>query len=98
MPDHVHLLLQVLYKSDVHLDFYIENLKHEIATKYSNISGRTVNNNEIFELGYCDKPLYDNLSLDGLYQYIRFVCKGAFSLFRSDCLATPHSHARIASP
>lgn len=71
MPDHVHILLQILYKSDHHLDFYIENLKNRIAAKYSDKLGRIINDNEIFETGYCDKPLYDNRSLDGLYRYIR---------------------------
>lgn len=65
MPDHAHLLIQVLYKSDRHLDFYIESLKEKIATKLSRSS------EEIFESGYCDKPLYDNRSLNGLYIYIR---------------------------
>lgn len=71
MPDHVHILLQVLYTSDHHLDFYIENLKCKIAAKYSQKSGRKISDNEIFESGYCDKPLYDNRSLDALYRYIR---------------------------
>ncbi|MDE6297558.1 MAG: hypothetical protein K2L89_06895, partial [Muribaculaceae bacterium] len=91
MPDHLHLLLQVLFKSDKHLDFYIDTLKENIAAKYSilrnrgesgSVIGKTgesgsVNNKiricveEIFEPGYCDKPLYDNRSLEGLYQYIR---------------------------
>lgn len=63
MPDHVHLLLQVLYRSEQHLDFYIEGLMDKIASK---LSGK-----EIFEPGYCDKPLYDDRSLGGLYRYIR---------------------------
>lgn len=71
MPDHVHLLLQVLYRSERHLDFYIEALKEKIAKRYSNILNKTVTGDDIFEIGYCDKPLYDNLSLDGWYNYIR---------------------------
>lgn len=67
MPDHVHLLLQVLYRSDKHLDFYIDNLKERIASRYS----ENTRAEEIFEPGYCDKPLYDNRSLDGLFRYIR---------------------------
>lgn len=42
MPDHAHLLLQILYKSDRHLDFYIDSLKKDIAAKYSRKMGRTV--------------------------------------------------------
>lgn len=70
MPDHVHLLLQVLFKTDKHLDFYIDRLKAWITEKYTanNPSGA---GKEIFEPGYCDKPLYDNRSLDRLFRYIR---------------------------
>lgn len=71
MPDHVHVLLQVRYKSYKHLDFYIDSLKQRVAAKYSKIAGRLITEDEIFEPGYCDKPLYDNRSLDGLYTYIR---------------------------
>lgn len=70
MPDHVHLLLQVLFWSDKHLDFYIEALRRRIAAKYSQNKDRNFVDEEIFEPGYCDKPLYDNRSLDGLYRYI----------------------------
>lgn len=71
MPDHVHILLQVLYRSDQHLDFYIDALKKLIARRYSNKIEHQVPDTEIFEPGYCDKPLYDNRSLEGLYQYIK---------------------------
>ncbi|MDE7437663.1 MAG: transposase [Muribaculaceae bacterium] len=71
MPDHVHLLIQVLFRSDKHLDFYIDSLRSVIATKYSEEANRIINDEEIFETGYCDKPLFDDRSLDGLYQYIR---------------------------
>lgn len=71
MPDHVHVLLQVRYQSDKHLDFYIEQLRNRIASKYSDRVGRNIADEEIFQTGYCDKPLYDNRSLDGLYRYIR---------------------------
>lgn len=70
MPDHVHLLIQVLFRSDKHLDFYIDSLKNRIAVKYSKEENRVIEDEEIFESGYCDKPLFDNRSLDGLYQYI----------------------------
>lgn len=71
MPDHVHVLLQVLFRSDKHLDFYIESLRSRIASKYSDMVGRDIQDEYIFQIGYCDKPLYDNRSLDGLYTYIR---------------------------
>lgn len=71
MPDHVHILLQVLYHSDKHLDFYIDSLRERIAAKYSETIGHPVSDTMIFTQGYCDKPLYDDRSLDGLYRYIR---------------------------
>lgn len=71
MPDHIHLLIQVLYRSDKHLDFYVENLKIRIAAKYSEKRGEIITNEVIFEPGYCDKPLYDKRSLDDLFRYIR---------------------------
>lgn len=71
MPDHVHLLLQVLQWSDYHLDCYIDSLKGSISTKISAKFGRPITEEDVFEKGYCDKPLYDNRSLDGLYRYIR---------------------------
>ena len=71
MPDHVHILLQVLFRSDNHLDFYIDAFRKRIAAKYSKIKGVLVADDEIFEQGYCDKPLLLKRSLDALYDYIR---------------------------
>ena len=71
MPDHVHILLQVLFRSDRHLDFYIDQLRTRIASKYSKLLGREVEDTDIFEIGYCDKPLLLKRSLDVLYNYIR---------------------------
>ena len=71
MPDHVHLLIQILFRSDKHLDFYIDSLKCRIAKTLSERHCRPVTTEEIFEPGYCDKPLYDNRSLDTLFRYVR---------------------------
>ena len=71
MPDHVHILLQVLFWSDKHLDFYIDALRKRIAVKYSKIKGELIADDKIFEKGYCDKPLLLKRSLDALYAYIR---------------------------
>lgn len=71
MPDHVHILLQVLFRSDKHLDFYIDVLRKRIAAKYSRIQGELIADEKIFEQGYCDKPLLLKRSLDALYSYIR---------------------------
>lgn len=71
MPDHVHILLQVLYRSDKPLDFHIDGLREKIAYKYSKLQNKEITHTEIFEIGFCDKPLYDDRSLDGWYAYIR---------------------------
>ncbi len=71
MPDHVHILLQILFQSDKHLDFYIAALKDRIVAKYSAIESKEIHQEEIFEAGYCDKPLYDDRSLNALFKYIR---------------------------
>lgn len=71
MPDHLHLILQVLFQSDKHLDYYIGYLKDRIAKRYSDYSGQSINADDIFEKGYCDRPLYDDRSLDSWYRYIR---------------------------
>ena len=71
MPDHVHLLLRVLTASEKHLDFYMDSLMDSITTRYSKITKRALAVEEIFDRGYCDKPLYENRSLDTLYRYIR---------------------------
>lgn len=71
MPDHVHILLQVLFRSDKHLDFYIDHLKERVAKRFSIGAGESIRADDIFEKGYCDRPLYDDRSLDAWYRYIR---------------------------
>ncbi|MDE6206424.1 MAG: transposase [Muribaculaceae bacterium] len=71
MPDHVHILLQVLFRSELHLDFFMESLKAIIARRVSVLLCRETAPDDIFQPGYCDKPLYDDRSLDELYRYIR---------------------------
>lgn len=71
MPDHVHILLQVLFKTQRHLDFYMDALTERVAKKYSESQTLPIAPEDIFEEGYCDKPLYDDRSLNGWYNYIR---------------------------
>lgn len=63
MPDHVHILLRVKDWSEQHLDFYIERLKSDIGKIYSDNIGRQVSASDIFQPGYCDKPLLLNRSV-----------------------------------
>ncbi len=71
MPDHAHILLRVKDWSEKHLDFYIEKLFENVADSYSKTIGKIVNPDDIFQPGYCDKPLLLQRSLDGIFRYIR---------------------------
>lgn len=71
MPDHVHILLRVLHRSEMHLGFYIAKLKGKIREEYSQLKEREYTSEEIFKPNYCDKPLTRRRSLDGLFHYIR---------------------------
>lgn len=71
MPDHVHILLRVKEWSEKHLDYYIESLVVNIGVSYSRLIGRETVGGDIFQSGYCDKPLLLKRSLDGLFRYIR---------------------------
>ena len=71
MPDHIHILLQKLDWSDEDLDFFMDRLTEDIAKKYSKFKNNLFEVNEIFKLGFCDKPLLLGRSLSGLFKYIR---------------------------
>lgn len=71
MPDHVHILLRVKTWTEMHLDSYVDSLKDDIAASYSTASGNATLKNEIFQPGYCDKPLLLGRNLDTLFRYIR---------------------------
>lgn len=71
MPDHVHILLRVKEWSGKHLDFYIESLVSNISDNYSHLIGTPTSTEDIFQPGYCDKPLLLKRSLNGLFRYIR---------------------------
>lgn len=71
MPDHVHILLRVKEWSEKHLDYYIDHLIANIAANYSLVAGSIFKGDDIFQPGYCDKPLLLKRSLDGLFKYIR---------------------------
>ena len=71
MPDHVHLLLRVKQWTNEHLDYYIDQLTRIIAEKYSQLTGKSFVAEDVFQPGYCDKPLLLSRSLDDLFTYIR---------------------------
>lgn len=71
MPDHLHILLEMTDWSELHLDYYIDALRKEISSRFSADTGKMVSDTEIFQPGYCDRPLLRGISLDGWYNYIR---------------------------
>ena len=71
MPDHVHYLVEITDWSPYHLDYYIDDLRASIANKYAKLTGKSQTDEDIFENGYCDKPMLLKISLDGWYNYIR---------------------------
>lgn len=71
MPDHVHILLRVLDRSEMHLGFYITKFKGKVRENYSQLTGKELTSEDIFKPNYCDKPLTHRRSLDGLFRYIR---------------------------
>ncbi|MDE6296013.1 MAG: hypothetical protein K2M03_08115, partial [Muribaculaceae bacterium] len=70
MPDHVHILLRVREWSEKHLDYYIESLVSAAGNHYSAKAGTPIEGKDIFQPGYCDKPLLLQRSLDCLFRYI----------------------------
>ena len=71
MPDHIHLLLRVKERSEMHLGFYVTKLKGNVRDLYSQLVGKDLKAEEIFKPNYCDKPLTRRRSLDSLFRYIR---------------------------
>lgn len=71
MPDHLHILLRIMQRSEMHLGFYIIKLKGKIREEYGKLLERDIPSEDIFKPNYCDKPLIQKRSLDGLFRYIR---------------------------
>ena len=71
MPDHVHILLRVLERSEMHIGFYVTKLKGKVRENYSQLTGKELTSEDIFKPNYCDKPLTRRRSLDTLFRYIR---------------------------
>ena len=71
MPDHVHILLRIKEWSPKHLGHYIANLKAEITKQWNDSIGNEVRKVSVFKEGYCDKPLYQDRSLNTLFLYIK---------------------------
>ena len=70
MPDHIHLIVNKTQRTKEHLSHFIKHLKFTIRDVYNNASDHILECNDIFELSYCDKPLFDDRSLDECYIYI----------------------------
>ena len=71
MPNHVHIFLRVLKKSEHHLGYYIGKLKANIKDEYSRYLGREIKDTDIFEENYTDKIIYWGSNFNTIYEYIR---------------------------
>ena len=56
MPDHVHMIIQVLFRTDKDLDFYIDFLKKRICNKYSQLKGKKSRKNISFKEDIATNP------------------------------------------
>ena len=70
MPDHVHLILQKLVRTDTHLETYMEILKGLVADFYVKEGKPFLNSNEIFEPRFTDKLLYRKMDLQVWIDYV----------------------------
>ena len=71
MPDHVHIMFQVLKRTSLCLGQYISALKTSIYQSYSQKIGGKLPKEYIFEAGFCDKPLFYNRKLKTLINYVK---------------------------
>ena len=67
MPDHVHILLQVLERSEKALGYYVAALKVEIIKELA----RRLGNGDVFQKNYTDRIIHPRRSLDTVYKYIK---------------------------
>lgn len=70
MPDHIHLILQKNYRTEVHLSDYMEILKGMVAEKYVEERQDYLSPDDIFTEGFTDKLLYRNVGLHDWIQYV----------------------------
>ena len=70
MPDHIHLIINKTERTEEHLTYFIKQLKYTVRDIYNDKIDHKLGTNDIFELSYCDKPLFQDRSLDGWYRYI----------------------------
>lgn len=70
MPDHIHLIINKTERTEEHLTHFIKQLKYTVRDIYNDEAVQKLETNDIFDPSYCDKPLFDDRSLDGWYKYI----------------------------
>lgn len=71
MPDHLHLLLQIIRPLDTALGNYIAKFKRHIFTEANKASIPLQGNSSIFEEGFNDQFLRSDRDLYTIYEYIR---------------------------
>lgn len=71
MPDHVHILLQVIEELPQHLGHYIGDFKILIAQTYSKRYHKEVLPHDIFKANYTDRIVWSFIKLETIYTYIQ---------------------------
>ena len=70
MPDHVHILVRVVEKTEKKFGFYVGQLKKRIKFKWNEREKRVMP--PVFEKDFTDKIIYPSRSLEEIITYIRY--------------------------
>lgn len=70
MPDHIHIILNKLERTPIHLDDYMKKLKSMVADMYKKEKEGYLSPDEIFEDGYTDKLLFRRINLKEWCNYV----------------------------
>ena len=70
MPDHVHLVLQKLTYTDIHMETYMNILKCMVVERYRKRTGKNLTPDEIFEYRFTDKLLFRKVNLRDWIDYV----------------------------
>lgn len=70
MPDHIHLIIRKLRRTEIHLEIYIEIYKDLVVNYYREDGGLPLNKEDIFEPRFTDKLLYRGVNLDDWVKYV----------------------------
>ena len=70
MPDHLHLILYKIKRTEIHLEDYIKAFKRMVAEKYKEEGMVDISYDYIFQHRFTDKLLFDKIRLDDWIKYV----------------------------